>query len=327
MIISGGRTSYSVQVEEAIASHPAVLEVAVIGVPDEEWGETVKGFVVLKPGQEATEQQIIDQAKSQAASYQKPRSVEFVAEPPKAPTGKILKRELRRPFWEGQERNVRGRLQRPDRAGVPGRDLLARRLALLAGRRHAARRPVGDHALPVLAWMAGVGGMGMTWDDLFAWFDAVADDGPMFGEHRTTLHHPLETGATVRRLGPRGLGRPQGRPPGRCVRHRRLRARPSPGGDPWRTGYNSMFPRRGRAMTRRPSPSGPWSRPRAGRRPEKMKVMAALLGDPKRIHFDSRLLEELGLDPRPVSQGPLNMGYLQTMLARWAGGRERILSF
>lgn len=61
--------------------------------------------------------------------------------------------------------------------------------------------------------------------------------------------------------------------------------------------------------------------------PEKMKVMAALLGDPNRIHFDSRLLEELGLDPRPVNQGPLNMGYLQTMLARWAGGRERILSF
>lgn len=49
---------------------------------------------------------------------------------------------------------------------------------------------------PVLAWMAGVGGMGMTWDDLFAWFDAAADDGPMFGEHRTTLHRPLETGAT-----------------------------------------------------------------------------------------------------------------------------------
>lgn len=106
MIISGGENIYSVQVEEAIASHPAVLEVAVIGVPDEEWGETVKGFVVLKPGQEATEQQIIDQAKSQLASYQKPRSVEFVAELPKAPTGKILKRELRRPFWEGQERNV-----------------------------------------------------------------------------------------------------------------------------------------------------------------------------------------------------------------------------
>ncbi len=106
MIISGGENIYSVQVEEAIASHPAVLECAVIGVPDEEWGETVKGFVVLKPGMEATEQDIIDQALQHLASYQKPRSVEFVSELPKAPTGKILKRELRRPFWEDQERNV-----------------------------------------------------------------------------------------------------------------------------------------------------------------------------------------------------------------------------
>ncbi|WP_104107730.1 AMP-binding protein [Nocardioides sp. 616] len=106
MIISGGENIYSVQVEEAINSHPAVLECAVIGVPDEEWGETVKGYVVLKPGQEATENDIIEQAKKHLASYQKPRSVEFVSELPKAPTGKILKRELRRPYWEDQERNV-----------------------------------------------------------------------------------------------------------------------------------------------------------------------------------------------------------------------------
>ncbi|GGD06651.1 AMP-binding protein [Nocardioides daphniae] len=106
MIISGGENIYSVQVEEAIASHPAVLECAVIGVPDDEWGETVKGFVVLKPGMEASEQEIIDQAKQSLASYQKPRSVEFVSELPKAPTGKILKRDLRKPYWEDQERNV-----------------------------------------------------------------------------------------------------------------------------------------------------------------------------------------------------------------------------
>lgn len=106
MIISGGENIYSVQVEEAIASHPAVLECAVIGVPDEEWGETVKGYVVLKPGQPATEQEIIDQAREHLASYQKPRSVEFVDELPKAPTGKILKRELRKPYWEENERNV-----------------------------------------------------------------------------------------------------------------------------------------------------------------------------------------------------------------------------
>ncbi|MBM7365838.1 class I adenylate-forming enzyme family protein [Gordonia hydrophobica] len=106
MIISGGENIYSVQVEEAIATHPAVLECAVIGVPDEEWGESVKGFVVLKPGHEASEQDLIDQARANLAGYQKPRSIEFVAELPKAPTGKILKRELRRPYWEGHTTNV-----------------------------------------------------------------------------------------------------------------------------------------------------------------------------------------------------------------------------
>ncbi|WP_435741989.1 MaoC family dehydratase [Nocardioides sp. SYSU DS0663] len=61
--------------------------------------------------------------------------------------------------------------------------------------------------------------------------------------------------------------------------------------------------------------------------PERMKVMAALLSDPTPIHFDTRVLAELGMDERPVNQGPLNMGYLQTMLARWAGGRDRLLDF
>jgi acyl dehydratase len=61
--------------------------------------------------------------------------------------------------------------------------------------------------------------------------------------------------------------------------------------------------------------------------PEKMKVMAALLADPNPIHFDTRALASLGMDERPVNQGPLNMGYLQTMLARWAGGRDRLLTF
>jgi long-chain acyl-CoA synthetase len=106
MIISGGENIYSVQVEEAIARHAAVLETAVIGVPDEVWGESVKAFVVLKPGTTATEDEIIETAKAHLASYQKPKSVEFVSELPKAPTGKILKRELRAPFWADHERNV-----------------------------------------------------------------------------------------------------------------------------------------------------------------------------------------------------------------------------
>ena len=95
MIISGGENIYSVQVEEAICKNEAVLEAAVIGVPDEEWGETVKAFVVLKPGQTATAEDIIQTARENLASYQKPRQVEFLDELPKAPTGKILKRLLR----------------------------------------------------------------------------------------------------------------------------------------------------------------------------------------------------------------------------------------
>jgi acyl-CoA synthetase (AMP-forming)/AMP-acid ligase II len=96
MIISGGENIYSTQVENAIHKHPAVLESAVIGVPDEEWGESVKAFVVLKPGMQATEKDIIDVTRQHLASYQKPRSVSFVDALPKAPTGKILKRELRK---------------------------------------------------------------------------------------------------------------------------------------------------------------------------------------------------------------------------------------
>lgn len=106
MIISGGENIYSVQVEEAIGQHPGVLENAVIGVPDDEWGESVMAYVVMKPGQEATEQEIIDEAKNHLASYQKPKRVEFVSELPKAPTGKILKRDLRQPYWEEEERSV-----------------------------------------------------------------------------------------------------------------------------------------------------------------------------------------------------------------------------
>lgn len=98
VIISGGENIYSVQVEEAINIHPAVLECAVIGIPDEEWGEVVKAVVVLKPGQTASEADIIETAKKNLASYQKPRSVDFVDTLPKAPTGKIMKRELRAPY-------------------------------------------------------------------------------------------------------------------------------------------------------------------------------------------------------------------------------------
>lgn len=106
MIISGGENIYSTQVEGAIANHSSVLEVAVIGIPDDEWGEAVKAVVVLKPGCTATEQEIIDTAREHLASYQKPRSVDFVDALPKAVTGKILKRELRDPYWTKQGKQV-----------------------------------------------------------------------------------------------------------------------------------------------------------------------------------------------------------------------------
>jgi acyl-CoA synthetase (AMP-forming)/AMP-acid ligase II len=100
MIISGGENIFSVQVEAAIHQHPAVLESAVIGIPSEEWGEAVHAVVVLKPGASASAEDIIAAAKQNLASYQKPRSVEFVDRLPKAPTGKILKRNLRDPYWK-----------------------------------------------------------------------------------------------------------------------------------------------------------------------------------------------------------------------------------
>jgi long-chain acyl-CoA synthetase len=106
MIISGGENIYSTQVEAAIHKHDGVLECAAIGVPDDEWGEAVKVIVVMKPGRSATAQEIVDTARKHLASYMKPRSVEFVDALPKAPTGKILKRELREPYWRGRSRKV-----------------------------------------------------------------------------------------------------------------------------------------------------------------------------------------------------------------------------
>jgi long-chain acyl-CoA synthetase len=95
MIISGGTNIYPSEVEEVLYRHPAVLEAAVIGVPDEVWGESVKAVVALKPGRTVSEEELIDHCRQQLASYKKPRRVEFVASLPRNPSGKILKRELR----------------------------------------------------------------------------------------------------------------------------------------------------------------------------------------------------------------------------------------
>jgi len=106
MIVSGGENIYPIEVEAVIAEHPAVADVAVIGVPDDKWGEAVKAVVVLKPGMTATEQEIIDFTKGKLGGFKRPRSVDFVESLPRNPTGKVLKRELKKPYWEGLERQV-----------------------------------------------------------------------------------------------------------------------------------------------------------------------------------------------------------------------------
>lgn len=106
MIISGGKNIYPREIEEVIYTHPAVLEAAVIGVPDDYWGESVKAFVVLKDGMKATEEEIIGLCKENIASYKKPKSVEFLEQLPKSPTGKILKRVIREEYWQGRGTRV-----------------------------------------------------------------------------------------------------------------------------------------------------------------------------------------------------------------------------
>ena len=106
MIVSGGENIYPAEIENALFEHPAVADVAVIGVPDERWGESVKAFVVRKKDANLSEGELITFARERIAGYKVPRSVDFIDALPRNPTGKILKRELRKPFWEGRERQV-----------------------------------------------------------------------------------------------------------------------------------------------------------------------------------------------------------------------------
>jgi acyl-CoA synthetase (AMP-forming)/AMP-acid ligase II len=106
MIISGGENIYSPEVERVLAEHPAVAEVAVIGVPDERWGEVVKAVVGLKPGASATDDEIIAFTREHLAKFKCPRTVQIVDALPRNPTGKILKKDLRAVEWEGHERKL-----------------------------------------------------------------------------------------------------------------------------------------------------------------------------------------------------------------------------
>jgi len=106
MIVSGGENIYPAEVENALMQHPAVADGAVIGVPDDKWGEAVKACVVLKPGTKANEAEIVEFMRSRIAHYKCPRSVDFLETIPRNPTGKILKRVLREPYWKDKTRRV-----------------------------------------------------------------------------------------------------------------------------------------------------------------------------------------------------------------------------
>jgi len=107
MIVTGGENVYSVEVENAIASHPAVEQVAAIGIPSEKWGEAVHAIVVVREGATVTESEIIDHAREWIAGYKLPKSVEIRTEPlPLSGAMKVLKRELRAPYWAGRDRAV-----------------------------------------------------------------------------------------------------------------------------------------------------------------------------------------------------------------------------
>ena len=103
IIVSGGENISSLEIEKALLAHPSVYEIAVVPVPDERWGEVPKALVVLKPGLEATEAELLEFCRARVAHYKAPRTVEFLESLPKTGTGKILKKELRKKYWQGRE--------------------------------------------------------------------------------------------------------------------------------------------------------------------------------------------------------------------------------
>ena len=106
VIISGGENIASIEVERAILAHPSVLEAAVIGVPDEKWGEVPKAVIVLKPGESIPEEDLIRHCREHLSRFKIPKSFDFVESLPKSGTAKILKRELREKYWKGFDKRV-----------------------------------------------------------------------------------------------------------------------------------------------------------------------------------------------------------------------------
>jgi acyl-CoA synthetase (AMP-forming)/AMP-acid ligase II len=108
MIVSGGENVYPRVVEDVLFAHPALADAAVIGVPDVTWGETVKAVVVLRAGARASEDEVIEFCRARLGGFERPRSIDFVEALPRNPTGKVLKRVLREPYWAGHARRVAG---------------------------------------------------------------------------------------------------------------------------------------------------------------------------------------------------------------------------
>jgi acyl-CoA synthetase (AMP-forming)/AMP-acid ligase II len=106
MIISGGMNIYPAEIEAALEHHPKVVDVAVFGIPSEEWGESVHAVVVAQPGEALSEAELLAFAREHLAGYKTPRSVSFLDEIPRTGSGKILKRVLREPFWAGRTTRV-----------------------------------------------------------------------------------------------------------------------------------------------------------------------------------------------------------------------------
>jgi fatty-acyl-CoA synthase len=119
IIVSGGENISSLEIEKTLLAHPAILEVAVIPVPDEKWGEVPKALAVLKPNGKVTETELVEFCRGQIAHYKCPHSVEFLDRLPRTGTGKVLKRDLRKKYWQGQE-TIRPETQEVKRKGSPG---------------------------------------------------------------------------------------------------------------------------------------------------------------------------------------------------------------